>query len=150
MNESTQTLSLSLNDIRHRRGGNVVTDTDTCSGTGSCLSSFVCSEVAGMVNLPVAILRRSLPHGDHLDKAQQKESIALTITTSPPHGSLSVVDLRLSGHIIVLKTPHKGPRKAEVSFLAEERGRHDIRVHMASGIETRMLWRVRNERKMLR
>lgn len=96
--------------------GNVFTNTDTCPGTGSCLSSFVCSEVARMVNLPVAILQRSLPHGDHLGKAQQQENIVLTITSSPPHGSLSEADLRLSGHIIVLKKPHKGPHKAEVSF----------------------------------
>lgn len=97
--------------------GNVFTNTDTCPGTGSCLSSFVCSEVARMVNLPVAILQRSLPHGDHLGKAQQQETIVLTITSSSPHGSLSEADLRLSGHIIILKKPHKGPHKAEVSFL---------------------------------
>lgn len=43
-------------------------------------------------------------------KAQQRESITLTITTFPPHGSLSVVDC-LSGHIIVFKMPVVNPAK---------------------------------------
>lgn len=73
-----------------------------------------------MVNLPVAILQRSVPHGEHLGKAQQKESIALTITTFPPHGSLSVVDLRLSGHIIVFKMPVVDPIKQKSHFLSIE------------------------------
>lgn len=95
----------------------MATVTDTCLGTGLCLSSFVC---AGVVNLPVAILRRSPPHGERLGKAQQRESIALTITTFPPHGSQSVVDLRLSGHIIVFKMPVVDPIKQKSHLLSIE------------------------------
>lgn len=96
---------------------NVATVADTCLGTGLCLSPFVCT---GVLNLPVAILRRSPPHGERLGKAQQREGIALTITTFPPHGSLSVVDLRLSGHIIVFKMPVVDPIKQKSHFLSIE------------------------------
>lgn len=74
--------------------------------------------VVESLNLPVAFLRRSLPHGERLAEAQQNESIALTITTFPPHGSLSVVDLRLSGHIIVFKMPVVDPTKHKSHFLS--------------------------------
>lgn len=92
---------------------NADTHTDTCLGTGLCLPPFVCAGVGRMLNSPVALLRRSLPHGERLGKAQRKDSIALTITTFPPHGSLSVVDLRLSGHIIVVKMPVVDPHKQQ-------------------------------------
>lgn len=78
-------------------------------------------------NLPVAILWRSVPHGERLAETQQAESIALTITTFPPHGSLSVVDLSLSGHIIVFKMPVVDPTKHKVSFpLYRLEKKHDI------------------------
>lgn len=77
-------------------------------------------------NLPVAILRRSLSAWRALGRGAA-ESIALTITTFPPHGSLSVVDLRLSGHIIVVKMPVVDPHKARVSFpLQRLREKHDM------------------------
>lgn len=77
-------------------------------------------------NLPVAILRRSLSAWRALGRGAA-ESIALTITTFPPHGSLSVVDLRLSGHIIVVKMPVVDPHKARVSFpLQRLRKKHDM------------------------
>lgn len=77
-------------------------------------------------NLPVAILRRSLSAWRALGRGAA-ESIALTITTFPPHGSLSVVDLRLSGHIIVVKMPVVDPHKAQVSLpLQRLREKHDM------------------------
>lgn len=71
-----------------------------------------------MVHLPVAVLQRSLPHGEHLGKAQRKESIAVTITSFHPHGPMPVVDLRLSGHIIVFEMPVVDPTKQESHFLS--------------------------------
>lgn len=47
-------------------------------------------------------------------KARKRESITLTITTFPPHGSLSVVDC-LSGHIIVFKMPVVNPAKPRLT-----------------------------------
>ena len=98
---------------------------DTCSVARICVSSFVCTGLdAGVVrrlNLPVAILRRSpAPHVERLAQAQRRESLALTITTFPPHGSLSVIDLRLSGHIIVFKMPVVDPIMHETHFLSLE------------------------------
>lgn len=82
--------------------------------------SYVCVSLSVLEpsNLPVAILWRSLPHGERLAETQQAESIALTITTFPPHGSLSVVDLSLSGHIIVFKMPVVDPTKHKSHFLS--------------------------------
>lgn len=96
--------------------------------TGLCLYPIVCAGVARMLHLPVAILWCSLPHDDHLGKAQQGENIALTITTFPPHGSLSVVDPRLSGHIIALETPVVDPRKQKYHVPSGPfaREKHDI------------------------
>lgn len=82
--------------------------------------------------MPVAILLRSPPHGEHLAEAQQNESIALTITTFPPHGSLSVADLRLSGHIIVFKMPVVDPIKHEshIHCRVYPEEKHDIGFYM--------------------
>ena len=122
--------------LKCTRKKNAVTNTDTC---GDWLMFVLHCLNWRMVNLPVAILRRSLPHGEHLGKAQQRESIALTITTFPPHGSLSVVDPRLSGHIIVFKMHVLDPIKHKSHFLSislyslypEEK--HDIGLYMGTG-----------------
>lgn len=56
---------------------------DSGGGLASVCLPFVC---AGVVNVPVAILWRSLPHGERLADAQRRKkggSIALTITTFP-------------------------------------------------------------------
>lgn len=78
--------------------------------TGSCWSNPL--SALESFNLPVAILWRS-----GRTEAQQRESITLTITTFPPHGSLSVVDC-LSGHIIVFKMPVVNPTKRRLTSSA--------------------------------
>ncbi|KAK5859014.1 hypothetical protein PBY51_003112 [Eleginops maclovinus] len=99
---------------------NVVAYMGTFGDRLVCVFLCLYAGVRKMVHLPVAILWCSLPAWRAFGLGAERESIALTITSFPPHGSLSAAELRLSGHIIVSKMPVVDPIKQESHFLSME------------------------------